>query len=564
VAVALLAQGGCERERGVATSSPADLVLRNGGIYTADEARTRVQAVAVRAGEIVAVGENADVDPLIGEGTRVIDLKGRMALPGFHDAHVHPMSAGHAMLGCPLEAASDLESLLETVRGCADRSEAEWLVGDDFDLSLFPSGNPHKTTLDAVIPDRPVLLRAADGHNAWVNSRALERAGITAETPDPPKGVIERDPETGAPTGTLRETAQDLVERLLPQPTLEDDVEALRAALREMNRFGITSFVSASVGEAHWRAYRALDTGGELSARVVTSLTFGVRSKHPGDDFDRVLAARSRFASKRLRTNSVKLFLDGVLEGETAALLEPYLGLGDHRGELNFEPEALAEAVVRFDAAGLQVHMHAIGDRAVRAGLDAVERARAENGPTDNRHHICHLQLIHSDDVPRFAELDVSANFQSLWAYPDNWIMKINLPVVGQARVDRMYPIASVRRAGGRIVGGSDWAVSSVNPLAAIETAVRRADATGEVPGVLNADERVELATMIDAYTRNGAWLMHQEDAVGSIEVGKRADIVVLERDLFQIPPDRISEVKVQLTLLDGDVIYDAKRGEDR
>ncbi len=561
-ALALLLAGllvGCLGGRGE-VAAPADLVLQNGGIYTADPAQPRAEALAIRDGQIVAVGRNADVAPWIGLRTRVVDLSGRLALPGFHDAHVHPLGAGHSMLGCPLQDEASVEALLSRVRSCAEASQGEWVIGDDFDLSLFADGNPQKSLLDAVVPDRPVLLRATDGHNWWLNSRGLERAGISAATPDPPKGVIERDPRTGEPSGVLRETAQDLVTPLLPVPTPAQDVRALRAALAEISRYGITSFIDASVGETEWRAYHSLDAAGELPARVRTSLTWGVFSEHPGADFERVLASRQQFASERVDTDSVKIFVDGVLEGETAALLEPYTGMGEHRGELNVEPEALADAVTRFDAMGLQVHMHAIGDRAVQAGLDAVAQARARNGPSDNRHHIAHLQLIGTDDIPRFAELEVAANFQSLWAYPDAWIMGIDLPVVGRERVERMYPIGSVQRAGGRIVGGSDWSVSSVNPLEAIETAILREDASGELPGVLNPAERVDLPTMLDAYTRQGAWLMHHDERVGSLEVGKRADLVVLARDLFEIPAAEIGEVPVLFTLLDGRVVYEAER----
>jgi predicted amidohydrolase YtcJ len=557
VAAALACTSGSE-EPDVA---PADLVFVNGGIYTVDAERRWAEAAAVRGGEFVAVGDNADVEALVGATTRVVDLAGRMALPGFHDAHVHPLSAGRALLGCPLQDATSVEALLDAVRACAERTKGTWVVGDDFDLALFPGGNPRRETLDAVLPDRPALLRASDGHNSWANSRALELAGITADSVDPPKGVIERDPATGAPSGTLRETAQGLVHRLLPKPTPDEDLRALRTALREMNGYGITSFIDAAVAESHWKAYRRLDEAGELRARVVTSLTYGVFAEHQGDDFERVLARRGDYASPRLRTGAVKLFLDGVLEGETAALLQPYVGMGDHRGALNFEQPALDAAVARFDAMGLQVHMHAIGDAAVRAGLDAVQRARERNGPSDNRHHIAHLQLVDPADLRRFAALGVAANFQGIWAYPDAWITEINLPVVGRDRVERMYPIGSLQRSGARIVGGSDWSVSSANPLLAMETAVRREDADGRVAGVLNAGERVSLATMIDAYTIHGAWLMHQEDRVGSIEVGKRADAVVLGRDLFRTPADAIGEVEVQLTLVDGRVVHPAEPG---
>jgi hypothetical protein len=295
--------------------------------------------------------------------------------------------------------------------------------------------------LDAIDTDRPIVLWGSDGHNAWANSRALELAGINAETADPALGVIERDPD-GSPSGTLRETAQELVRAELPKPTLESNVEALRAGIRHLNSLGITSFIDAWVGLEDYEAYQVIDRAGELSARVVTSLTYESGfAKHYGDDFDQVLASRGQFESERLNHDSVKFFLDGVLEGETAAVLEPYIGMNGHRGELILSPEQLNAAVTRFDAMGLQVHMHAIGDWAVRAGLDAIEAARTQNGISDNRHHISHLQLIHVDDIERFASLDTAANFQSAWAYPDQWIMELNLPVLGEERVQGMYPV---------------------------------------------------------------------------------------------------------------------------
>jgi hypothetical protein len=276
------------------------------------------------------------------------------------------------------------------------------------------------------------------------------------------------------------------------------------------------------------------------------------------DDSERLLIDRKRYDGPRIDTGCIKLFLDGVLEGETGALVDPYLGSRNHRGVLNFQPAALNALVRRFDAEGLQVHMHAIGDRAVRAGLDAVATARRANGPRDNRHHISHLQLIHPDDLPRFAELDVGATFQALWAMPDAWITQINLPAVGAKRVERMYPIGSVQRAGGRLIGGSDWDVSSMNPLLAIQVALTREDPEGQLPGTLNARERVDLDTMLAAYTIHGAWAMHQGDRTGSIEVGKAADLAVLDRNLFDLPPNEIAKATVVRTLIDGETVYSA------
>lgn len=537
----------------------ADTVLLNGGIYTVDEQRSWVEAAAVVDNTIVALGSNAEIEGMIGPLTKVIDLTGAMALPGFHDAHVHPTMGGYALMGCMLEDEASVDAIIQKVKSCIAEGEDGWLEGHAFNLALFGQDGPDKSLLDEIDTERPIILWSSDGHNAWVNSRALELAGITVDTQDPLLGVIERN-EFGEPSGTLRETAQELVRDVMPLPTHESNIAALKAGIKHLNSFGITSFIDAWVGEPDYQSYHSIDEAGDLTARVVTSLTYGSGfAKHSGDEFERVLAGRGAYESERLNNGSIKFFLDGVLEGETAALLEPYVGKHGHRGELILSPEELNAALTRFDKMGLQVHMHAIGDRAVRAGLDAIEAARTANGDLDNRHHIAHLQMIQVDDIERFSELNASANFQALWAEPDDWIMQLNLPVLGEERVQGMYPIGSVERAGGRIVGGSDWNVSSADPLAAIETAVRRQNAYLESGPVLNAKQSVSLATMIDAYTINAAWLMHHEDITGSIEVGKRADITVLDRQLFEIPASEISDAKVLMTLLDGELIYTAK-----
>jgi predicted amidohydrolase YtcJ len=553
---AACAEKGDETVRDAVSVFPADLVLINGGIYTVDAERSWAQAAAIRDGVIVAVGDNSAIEAMIGPETRTIDLAGKMALPGFHDAHVHPTMGGYALLGCDLEGLDSVAAIISKVTVCAGEDEQGWLEGHAFDLALFGQEGPHKFLLDAIHTERPIILWASDGHNAWANSRALELAGIGAETMDPALGVIERDPD-GSPSGTLRETAQELVRAVIPKPTLAANVEALRSGIAHLNSVGITSYIDAWVGLEDYQSYQVIDQAGQLTARVVTSLTFESGfAKHYGADFEQVLASREQYESERLNHDSIKFFLDGVLEGETAALLDPYVGMHGHRGELILGPDQLNAAVTRFDAMGLQVHMHAIGDGAVRAGLDAIEAARKQNGATDNRHHISHLQLIHIDDIDRFAALDTAANFQAAWAYPDQWIMELNLPVLGAERVQGMYPIRSVERAGGRIVGGSDWNVSSADPLEAIEIAVRRQDALEDTGPVLNAGERVSLETMIDAYTINAAWLMHQEVTAGSIEPGKRADFVVLDRNLFEIPASEINQAQVLLTLLDGEVVF--------
>ena len=544
-----LALGGCD-----AGVQQADLILLSGRVYTLNDAVPWAQALAVRDGRIAAVGADAEVASAWAGPS--IDLAGRMVLPGFHDAHVHPMYGGIQMAQCDLAGLASIENLLDQVRRC-DRGlpEGEWLVGGGWDLSLFPEANPGKELLDGINAERPMFLRGEDGHSSWANSPGLRAAGIDGETLDPPHGIIERGAD-GEPSGTLRESAQALAEAVLPPVTLEQRVDGLRQAIRLAHRLGITSLVEASATAWELDAYRALDAQGELAARVVVSVTVG---ENPYGATDRqLIAPADRGSGKRLRLDAAKICVDGVLEGETAALLEPYIGGDGASGMLLRAPEALDALVAELDARGVQILFHAIGDRAVRAALDAVEQARRANGEKDNRHHISHLQLIHQQDHGRFAELGVAANFQALWAYPDTYITDINLPAVGPERVQRMYPLGAIDRAGGMIVGGSDWSVSSLNPLEAIETALTRADASGFIEGVLNADERVSLHTMLAAYTRNAAFVMHQDDEVGTLEPGKLADLVVLEQDLFDVPARDIGEVQVAMTVLEGEIVYNA------
>jgi len=399
-----------------------------------------------------------------------------------------------------------------------------------------------------------VILWGADGHSAWASTRALERAGITAKTPNPENGKIEHDSRTGEPSGTLRETAIDLVMDEVPSPSSEARLEGLKRGLKHVSEVGITSFIEASVGDGDFDAFKSVAQSGELSAKVRLSLTYGMFGS---DGFEALLARRKEVSGPRLNADAIKIFVDGVLEGETAALLSPYLTRSGYSGSITMPADELNAAVTRFDGMGLQVHMHAIGDAAVRAGLDAFAAARARNGMRDNRHHIAHLQLIDAADIPRFKELGVTANFQAFWAWPDDYILKLNMPQVGPERINRMYPIGSVLRSGGRIVGGSDWSVSTVNPLAAMEVAITRQDPDNVRTDVLNENERVDLATMIAAYTIEGAWLMHHEKETGSIETGKAADIVVLDRDIFKIPPAELDAVRVDLTMLDGKPVYE-------
>jgi len=531
----------------------AETVFRNGAVYTVDAARTWAEAVAIRSGRIVYVGTDSGVKPWIGPGTRVIDLQGKMLLPGFHDSHVHLVGGGIELGECDINGLTSLNEILEALKKYADaHPERMWLQGGGWPLTLG-GGNPQKQDLDRIVSDRPVLLDAFDGHSSWANSKALELAGITRTTPDPPRGRIERDPATGEPTGTLREAATGLVKKKIPAHTHEEYVQGLRRGLELARRFGITSVQEAAVQEYHLEAFAELDRKQELTVRTVASLR--VDPERHLSQLPRFVEWRGKFASRLVRPISSKIFLDGVIESKTAALLEPYLG-GEQRGWLNLEPETLKPLAAELDRLGFQIHIHAIGDRAIQTSFDALEFARTSNGVRDSRHHLAHIQLFEPADIARFRHLGVVANFQSYWASADDYIVKMTEPFLGPARSRWLYPIRSVADTGAIIVGGSDWSVTTMNPLDAIQVAVtRRGIEEGPGPAWI-PEEKVDLPLMLAAYTINGAYVNFQEKETGSIEVGKAADLIVLERNLFDVPRHEIHKVKVLLTLLEGRNIY--------
>jgi predicted amidohydrolase YtcJ len=548
---------------------PADLVLTGGAVYTVDAARTWAQAVAVSGGRIAAVGTDAEMRPYVGPRTEVVNLRGRMVLPGFQDAHVHASGGGLERSQCDLTEVHTREDYLTAIRSYADRNPgAAWIVGGGWGMDAFPGGTPSKDDLDEVVPDRPVFLSNRDHHGAWVNSRALALAGIDAATPDPPDGRIERT-ASGEPQGTLHEGAMNLLHRVAPALTPDEQVAGILEGQRYLHSLGITAWQEAIVGEYAvvpdcFDAYREVDSRGLLTARVTGALWWQRSVGLSQLDF---LAERRAVASEgRFRTTSVKIMQDGVCENFTAAMLTPYLDGHGHetegRGTSFFDPEELKEAVTAIDARGFQVHIHAIGDRAVREALDAIYAARAANGPTAGRHHIAHLQVVHPDDVPRFAGLGVLANCQPLWASNEPQMTELTLPFLGPERSAWQYPFGSLAASGAQLCFGSDWPVSSPNPMWEMHTAVNRTTApeypfrgpdtdTPFLPG-----ERIGLPAAIAAFTMGSAYVNHDERDAGSVEPGKRADLVVLDRNLFAQPAAEIALAEVDLTLIDGTVVH--------
>lgn len=546
----------CSKQEPV-LSTGADMVLRNGRVYTVDAERSWAQAVALENGRITFVGSDTGAQQYIGSNTRVVDLDGRMMLPGFQDSHVHPIGAGVEASACDLNELPGLTEYRSTIAAyAAANPDVEWILGGGWSMSVFgPGGAPDRAILDELVADRPVFLTSADGHTGWANSRALEIAGITRDTPDPVDGRIDRHADTGEPVGSLQEGAMSLVTKHTPGESLETRQQGLRYAMELLNSYGITSIQDAIVNRDTLETYASLDRRDELDLRVVASLWW---DREQGlEQITELEQLRTEFADLTMvRPTTVKIMQDGVMENYTAAMLEPYLVPDGTRGIPMVEPELLKRAVTALDKQGFQVHFHAIGDAAVRQALDAVEEAQIENGKNDNRHHISHLQMIDPADIPRFGELDVVANFQPLWAYADEYITELTIPFIGEERARWMYPIKSVQDAGGMIAFGSDWSVSTANPFPQIETAVTRKSATDPSIPVFISEERVSLETAIVAFTINAAFVNKHDEDTGSIETGKLADLIVLDQNLFEVEPARISDTKVLLTLLAGRTVH--------
>jgi predicted amidohydrolase YtcJ len=549
------------------------VVFRNGALFDGHRYRG-AGAVRVRDGRIAEVG--AGVGGEVGGGVagdgRVVDLGGGLLAPGFVDAHVHPVQGGLERLRCDLSELGTREEYLAAVAAyAAARPEDPWILGGGWSMAAFPGGTPTAADLDLVVPDRPVFLPNRDHHGAWVNGRALEVAGIDAGTPDPPHGRIERDAD-GRPAGTLHEGAMRLVSRHAPADDPDDYHAGLLEGQRYLHSLGVTGWQDAIVGryagmqdpgEAYLRAARS----GDLTAYVVGALWW---DRDLGEEqLASLVERRRRYAHDRFRATSVKIMQDGVAENFTAAMTAPYLDRCGHptgnTGHSFLDPDTLDRCVSLLAGEGFQVHVHAIGDRGVREALDAFARARADRARTgapgaDLRHQIAHLQVVHPDDVPRFAELGVAANMQALWACLDDQMTDLTMPFLGEVRSRWQYPFGDLHRAGARLVAGSDWPVSTPDPLAAIHTAVNRTaygeeGRAGSEPFL--PEQALALETAFAAYTSGSAWVNHRDDA-GVLREGAVADLVVLDRDPFTGPASEVGAARVVSTWVEGAPVFEA------
>ena len=507
----------------------ADLVILDADIRTMMPAQPRASALAVNDGRIIAVGDAAAVQPFIGPQTRVLRVDGHTVLPGLIDSHIHAAEGALARGGCTLgDDELTIRQAAPRIRACIDADkDSKWLIVTDVNPAGFKA---NRLQLDAIDHERPMLLWGTDGHTGWVNSRALELAKITRGTKDPDDGRIERD-ALGEPTGFLVDGAVGLVLGVMEKPTPEKRLEKLRWVLPQLHAVGITSYLEANTDAETVDAYVDLAGRYELDARVTIALESS--GADTDAEFARLKSLRERVGTQpQLRADFIKLFADGVMEHptQTAALLAPYLGADGKptasSGMRYLAPAAMTSFVERADAAGFNIHVHAIGDAAVREALDSFAAARAAG--SRRLYSIAHLQLVDPADLPRFAANDVIASLQLLWAQPDNYSIDAVQKYIGPERHARQYPARALANAKAVIAGGSDWDVSSFNPFEAMATAMSRRNPEHPDRAPLGPDQALTLDEMLTAYTLNAARLIGRDDEVGSLAAGKAADLVVL------------------------------------
>ena len=571
ILVALLA--GCSVP---ALAKPADLVLQNGKIYLVEPAGQWAEAIAIADGKIVAVGTRAEIKSFIGRQTRIIDLKGRMAMPGINDNHIHLAAAAADMMNytCNIPVASSFEQLLDVVRACsAEKGPDEWIVGQAWSSALYGRLEQADAlrALDAASGGRPVILRNDTIHDRWVNSRALAIAGITKSTIDPPAGKIGKDPKTGELNGLLIEGAGLLVTKHIPRfnkpDSLDNAKETLAFGLRYLNSVGVTGFDDALVSAGSEKgpglgssveAYHALDQAGGLTARVATSIF--INPEHP--NLDMLFANRERFRSDKLSLDYAKIAIDGVMVSRTAIFLEPYLPDAAHgadfHGMVKIPAEQLNEMVTDLDKRGISAKLHVAGDGAVHMALDAIEAARKANGPNGPMHSLAHAGYITIDDIDRSARLNAAIDASPTVWYPGP-ILGATEAVIGKERANRFWPFRTMIDRGAIIAGGTDWKTlpEEFSDLwSGIEGMVSRRNPMGKAPGALWPEQAISLAETLKIYTLNSAQAMNLAGKTGSLVVGKSADLIVLGHNLFDIPVEQISETKVDMTLFEGKVVF--------
>ena len=538
---------------------PADTIVLHGRVYTGNAKQPWVQAVAIRGAKIVAVGSDAEIEKMRAVGSKVIDAAGRIVLPGFADSHIHFMDGSLSLGRVNLEGAKDAADIQQRLRGYASNHSGDgWILGRGWNYAMFgPAALPHKRYLDEIFPNRPVFLEGYDGHTYWANSKALALAGITRETPDPPNGAIVRDLKTGEATGALKESAQELVARIVPKPSRAEKLAALRAGIKWANEHGITRVHSAGGDFAELDLYDELRRHGDLTLRFYIAYFLNPPLLRP-QDLEAIENARKKYHDDWIDAGTVKFMVDGVVESHTAAMLEPYSDDPSVKGKLFWEPSNYKAAVTELDKRGLQLFTHAIGEYGVRTALDAYENAENLNHTGDRRPRIEHIETIAPADIPRFGKLGVIASMQPLHSYPDSNTLNVWARNVGPDRASRAWSWKSISDAGGRLAFGSDWPVVTLNPWEGVQTAVTRQTADGTPEAGFVPGQRLTMAQTIEGYTLGAAFAAHREKWEGSLEPEKLADLIIVSQNIFEIDPHKIGDTRVVLTIVGGRVVYNA------
>ena len=539
---------------------PADIIVVHGHVYTENPKQPWAQAVAIRHGKITAVGDDPEIERRRGMGTKVINAGGKLVLPGFVDCHIHFMDGSLRLGRVHLEGAKDPAEIQKRLRQYAvEHPGDDWILGRGWNYAMFgPEALPHKKYLDEIFPNRPVFLEGYDEHTYWVNSKALVLAGITRDTPDPPNGTIVRDPQTGEATGALKESAQDLVAKIIPKPSRAEKLLALRAGMRWANQHGITRVHSAGQDFEELDLFDEMRRRGDLSVRLYIAYFLNPPELRP-QDLEAIEHARKKFHDDWIDAEAVKFMVDGVVESHTAAMLEPYSDDPSLKGKLFWEPSKYKAAVVELDKHGLQLFTHAIGDYAVRTALDAYENAETQNHKKgDRRPRIEHIETIAQSDIPRFGKLGVIASMQPLHAYPDSNTLDVWARNTGPDRASRAWAWKSIADAGGRLAFGSDWPVVTLNPWEGVQTAVTRQTSEGKPAAGFVPEQRLTVAQVIEGYTLGAAFAGRREKSEGSLEIDKFADLIVVSQNIFEINPHNIGATKVVTTIVGGHLVYQA------
>lgn len=535
-------------------SSP-DLVILNGRIRTMDPLQPQVEALAAKDGRIVAIGRNDEIKALA-NGARRVDAGGRLVLPGFQDTHIHLQDSGTGFSSSVnLEGAKTVEELQQRLRGFAQKTNDLWVKGTGWYTGIFGAQNLNRQVLDAAVPDRPVFIFAADGHNAAVNTKACEIMGLDKSVADPAGGAFVRE-DDGTPTGLIYEDAIDWIRARMPKTNLDVYSKGVQYGQKLCNTHGITGVLDAMVWERHMKVYKQLDEAGELNVRLTaTAKVFPTETVK--DALGRVEALRRDYTKGNIGVHSAKFFLDGVVENRTAAMIEDYSDEAGGNAAIMFDEALLEQLFIAFDAARFQLHVHVIGDRATRVALDCIEAARKINGAWPSLHQLAHVQLIHPDDIPRLRDLKVVTNMQPLWARCEPSVTEMALPFVGKERGRWMYPWRTIVDSGAPYAVSSDWGVSTLNPFPIMQTAVTRqpTNVAKDFP-IFEAAERMTVDQVVRGYTTLAAAAAWRADETGSLTPGKYADAIILDRDIFAIDPYEIADTEVDLTLLGGREVH--------